>query len=295
MDYYVFSDESSHTDGEFRSIAAISLPYISREQITALSDSLAQSIEFSEKGELKWRNIGRNGTANVCRAKAAVDFVLSNRQQGLRIDVLTWDINDSRHSVEHRDDIANYARMYFHLHRNLIKRRGDNTRWHLRPDRQVRIDWDTIQRCFSSTGTWQHNTQEIPELLTEEAREVAPYVDTFKEVDSAETPFIQLADIFAGMASYSRKNTQIIRQLLNKNSIQIKIFPPDVPAYQVSRKDHGRFQVIYHLYRCCKKQRLGVYLESKAYLLTKAPRNPINFWHYESQHPRDKAPTKNKL
>ena len=50
----MFSDESHHTDGLFRSIAAVSLPYNSKSQITSISDRLGEKIECSAKGELKW-------------------------------------------------------------------------------------------------------------------------------------------------------------------------------------------------------------------------------------------------
>lgn len=289
----MFSDESHHTDGLFRSIAAVSLPYNSVSQITSVSDRLGEKMECSTKGELKWGNVGRRGKTNVKRAKAAVDFALSNLNQELRIDILTWDISDSRHSVAGRDDIENYGRMYFHLHRNLIQRRGINTHWHLRPDKQSRIDWDTIRNCLSSNGTWQQNTQGIQSLLVEEAREIVPYVGTFKEVDSSKVPLVQLADLFAGMAAYTRTNRGVIRGLLAKEKNQLEMFPSDVPAHKAKASDRGRFKVISHLYRCCEWRGLGVSLESEGYLRTGSPLNPINFWHYKPQHPEDKAPTKN--
>ena len=107
MEYIVFSDESRYTQGRFRSIAAVSLPYNSTDHIDTISAELSDILECSKKGELKWRNVGQRGKKNVDRAKAAVDFVLSNLSHGLRLDIVIWDTMDSRHSVEGRDDHEN--------------------------------------------------------------------------------------------------------------------------------------------------------------------------------------------
>lgn len=100
MEYVVFSDESSHTDGDFRSIAAVSLPCSRHNDIVRMSDQLTTILESSTKGELKWRNVKRNSRKNALRAKASINFVFSSLSQNLRVDVVIWDIHDSRHSVE---------------------------------------------------------------------------------------------------------------------------------------------------------------------------------------------------
>lgn len=293
MEYVVFSDESRHTEGRFRSIAAVSLPYISKNQYRAISAELGSTLEYLDKGELKWGNVGRSGSRNVKRAKRAIDFVLLNLSRGLRLDVLIWDTDDSRHSVDGRDDVANYSRMYFHLHSNLIERWGRKSYWHLRPDTLSTIDWNIIHECLNSRGTWRQHTEPVQGLF-EDALQIAPHVLTFKEVDSAEAPFVQLADLFAGMAAYTRTKPQIIRALLAKEKGQQELFSDDVyiPADLPTKRDRGRFQVISHLNQRCKRASLGVSLGQHGYLLTPDPENPINFWHYQPQHPDDKAPTK---
>jgi len=291
-EYVVFSDESRHTQGRFRSIAAVSLPASPRSYFVELNNKLKGILKCGTKHELKWRNIGRGGRNNVPRANAAIDFLTSHLLQRLRCDVLTWDTEDSRHAVEERDDVANYGRMFFHLHRALMKRRGSNTQWHLRPDKQITIDWDMIWNCLNSDGTWnQHADTE----LGAEYRWIVPMVRTFKEVDSANAPFIQLADLFAGMASYTRTQQNVIRMLLTDNERQSDLFSA---VWQTESEpaltDRGRFRVVSHLYRQSKRARLGISLNSRGYLRTPDPKQPINFWHYEPQHHRDKAPTKNQ-
>ncbi len=293
MEYVAFSDESYHTHGIFRSIAAVSLPYSSPDQYIALSDELRCKLKCTTKGELKWKNVGSRGRNNIKRAKAIVDFVLSKLSLELRIDILIWDINDSRHSIEERDDVANYARMYFHLHRNLIRRRGKNTYWHLRPDTLSTIDWDTTQSCLKNDGTWQRSAHSEP-VLFKEMREVAPYVKSFKQVNSAETPFVQLADLFAGMAAYTRSNSQVVKVLMKEEQGIQDLFA-NGPTCRVKNTDRARFKVISHLHQHCRRRRLGVSLTEEGYLRTLDPQNPINFWHYEPQCSQDKAPTKFRI
>ena len=206
--------------------------------------------------------------------------------------MVVWDTADSRHAVERRDDVANYARMFFHLHRALMGRRGSDTRWHLRPDKLITIDWDTIRDCLNSDGTWKQHSDAV---LGEQYRWLVPTVQTFREVDSAVTPFAQLADLFAGMAAYTRVSQKIIRTLLADNEDQRNLFPPARPSESgPTAKDRGRFQVVSYFYCRAREAKLGVSLNEHGYFQTPNPRNPINFWHYEPQHSGDKAPTKDR-
>ena len=291
-DYVVFSDESRHTEGRFRSIAAVSLPSNPPSRVVDLTAELGDALECTTKGELKWLNVGRRARTNVPRAIAAIDLFLSHLSQGLRCDVVIWDTTDSRHSVERRDDVANYGRMFFHLHRVLMRRRGPDARWHLRPDKLITIDWATIRDCLNSDGTWKQHSHAV---LGEEYRWIVPMVRTFREVDSAATPFVQLADLFAGMATYTRISREVIRKLLAENEDQRDLFPGAPPTESgPTAKDRGRFRVVSHFYHRSKEARLGVSLNGHGYLRTPNPRNPVNFWHYEPQHPGDKAPTKDR-
>ena len=231
---------------------------------------------------------------NVARAKKLIDFVISSLSKELRIDAVIWDTHDSRHDVPNRDDLENYARLFFHLLRNLIGRREEGSHWHLRPDIQGSIDWDTIHDCLGSNGTWNRNSLQI--LLGNDFDCIPPEIMSLCQVDSTEAPFVQLADVFAGMAAYTRKNPEIVWSLLAKPEGQYELgfTRTDIPVgVEPTDKDRGRFSVISYLYQRCKRERLGVSLRTKGYLWTYRPENPINFWHYEPQHLWDKAPSRN--
>ena len=284
MDYAVFSDESRHTEGRYRSLAAVSL---AAGEVVALTELLRSALQLDSYGELKWKNLRRAGSRD--RAIAAVDVLFAHIASGVHVDVLTWDTHDSRHNVPNRDDVANYERMFFHLHRVLMERRGAQSRWHIRPDEQVNIDWDTIRQCLTRDGTWRtgHNIA----TLSAEFRHFVPSVLTFREVNSAETPLCQLADLLAGMAAYTRTNADVVRRQINEPTEQGSLFGSDDQATP-GTADRHRFRLISHLYCECKARKLGVSLREFGYLRTHDPAMPINFWHYEPQHHRDKAPTR---
>lgn len=285
-DYAVFSDESRHTEGRYRSIAAVSLP---ASCVVPLTQRLKEVLDFEKRRELKWHGVGGRGHRDVDRAMAAIDLLLAQISEGTRADVVTWDTCDGRHDVTDRDDIANYERMFFHLHRTMMKRRGLESRWHIRPDEQVSIDWDTIAQCLNSDGTWRRHLGALS--LSEELRSFVPAVLTFRQVESSETPLCQVADLLAGMAAYTRTEASLIREQMNGVRGQENLFEP--PASRVpSARGQGRFRVISHLYHECKSRRLGVSLQEYGYFRTYDPRMPLNFWHYTPQHIWDRAPTR---
>ena len=284
MDYAVFSDESRHTEGRYRSLAAVSVP---ARGVVALTERLREALQLGDFGELKWRNVRRTGNGD--RAIAVVDVLLAHVATGVRAGVLIWDTHDSRHSVPNRDDVANYERMFFHLHRVLMERRGAQTRWHLRPDEQVSIDWDTIAQCLNSRGTWQ--TQRNMATLSAEFHHFVPSVLPFRQVNSADTPICQLANLLAGMAAYTRTNADLVCRQIDQPDEQRSLFQINDRATP-GKADRHRFQAISHLYWKCKAYKLGVSLRECGYLRTRDPAKPINFWHYEPQHQRDKVPTR---
>lgn len=286
MDYASFSDESRHSQGRYRSIAAVSLP---AELVVGMSKQLAAILDCANCKELKWGSVGYRGTRDVDRAIVAVDFLLEHITQGVRADVLTWDTSDDRHDVPNRDDIANYERMFYHLHRVLMNRRGSGSLWHIRPDEQLAIDWSTIQECLGSSGTWRYVLD--VSRLSDDFRLVVPEVRTFRTVDSAETPLCQLADLLAGMAAYTRTKSKVMQNLIHAIPGQADLF--QAPALTEPKlRDRRRFQVIDHFYRRCESRKLGVSLRKYGYLRTYDPKNPINFWHYVPQHIQDKAPAR---
>jgi len=284
-EYGVFSDESKHTKGRFRSIGAISLP---ANYVIEVNRQLSELLAGSDVSEFKWTEL-RSARHRFC-AQKLVDFLIDRLlPKGARIDVLTWDTHDSRHCIYGRDDIRNFERMFFHLHKNLMARRESGAKWHLRPDERVDIDWTTIEDCLGSVGKWRR-LFDLP-LLSESFSECFFNVSTLKQVASKNTPLSQMADLFAGMVPYTRERSTLMTQLQAEQTGQQSFFEQDLPQTS-SNADRDRFLVINHLHARCSNLGLGVSFTTEGYLKTWNPKQPINFWHYVSQYADDKAPTK---
>ena len=76
--------------------------------------------------------------------KRLEDFIFSNFDK-LRVDILIWDMDDSRHKNSGRDDNENLSRMYYHLIQNTLSKGWDKgSTWLLVPDHQSSINWRTL-------------------------------------------------------------------------------------------------------------------------------------------------------
>lgn len=285
-DFYAFADESSYTEGRYSSIAAVSIASLHAKLV---SEEVADSWSAASSSELKWKRI--DGARRRQGACAVLDSALRRIAAGeLRIDVVVWDTQDSRHDIRRRDDLQNYERMYFHLHKSVMRRWPKSHKWHLRPDEQVAIEWEKIAECLSHDGTWRKEAKHP--LLTGELDGFEARVASMKQMESRQTPLCQLADLFAGLAQYSFANFQKIAAHLDGAAGQASLFEKlNVP--KLSAVDKARLEVVSHLDRICKESRLGVSLRSSKGFRTRDPNNPVNFWLYQPQHPADRAPVRN--
>lgn len=205
----------------------------------------------------------------------------------LRVDVLIWDNKDNRHNIPGRDDAKNLAIMYYHLVYNVFtKRWPKGSVWELFPDRNNEIDWEILVQILNNKGLinsfkTDHKGNITISLIEEYKINIIPSTPPVN-------PLIQLADIFAGMASYSRKNFKIWKEW--ELSGQRRLIPLE-DEISLTRRDRERCRVMDAFNKKCKEKTLGVSLNSSKGFKTFEPSNPINFWFYEPQHEKDTAPT----
>ena len=197
-----FSDESNWNTGRFRSLGLVTAPL---EYLDGLARELRHLLEESDMAEFKWKKLDgakeRFTAQKMC--KCTVDKACAMQ---LRVDVLVWDIQDSRHSVHGRDDIANLQRMYYHLFRNVLRARWPNDAvWRLYPDEHTAMDWETVKDCLDAVST---RIELERSLLTggdfrfRLKRDFG--IEEITPGNSREHPLLQLADLFAGLAVFSR-------------------------------------------------------------------------------------------
>lgn len=283
-----FGDESNWNKGRFRSLGLVTTPLAA---FNDLNEQLRHILDESDVKEFKWQNLrqARERFAAEKMCDLAVEAVL--RQQ-LRVDVLIWDIEDSRHKITARDDIANLQRMYYHLFRNVLRARWpDNAVWRLHPDEHTALDWETVQDCLEAKSTKlepEHSlfpNEKFRERLRREFR-----VEEIRPVFSQDSPLLQLADLFAGLAIFSYDKFQDYQRWLQAKSPQKPLLNEADDPSDPSRASKERFAVLQRFDEACKRRKLGVSLKTRGGLWTPNPQNPINFWMYEPQHPEDRAP-----
>ncbi len=296
ISHVAFSDESHHNIGRFRGISMISLKSEHRKLI---HDKLQSLLASEGVKEFKWTR-----TRSIKERNVGIQFLNESVRYALkgmiRIDVLVWDIEDSRHKIRDRDDVANLQRMYYHIFKNVLSKRWpDKSSWILYPDQNTAIDWDTIEDILDIKSS---NIEAYSNLFTKgrfkfrlkeefNIREIVP-------CDSKHEPLIQLGDLYAGMAIYSRDSYNMYRHLERTLFTTVKQLPLfDVEndnSIKPSRADKERCRLIFGFNKLCKSKKLGVSLGTYQGLRTRDPSNPINFWWYEPQHELDKAPSKQK-
>ncbi|MCX7866310.1 DUF3800 domain-containing protein [Limisphaera sp. VF-2] len=285
-----FSDESNWNAGRFRSLA---LATASVEGVGHLEAGPNGLLAKSDVKEFKWKKLDaakeRFAAEEMCR------FAIENASaRRLRIDVLVWDIEDTRHKMVGRDDTANLERMYYHVFRNVLRARWPNDAvWRLHPDEHTALDWGTIEDCLEAKSV----TVEVDDSLWSGSsfqigirREFG--IEEIRPVSSKEYPLLQLADLFAGLPAFSRGKYEKYELWLESQSLQMNWFNDSQQPQKLSPSERQHFEVLKMFDQECKKRKLGVSLKSGRGLWTPNPENPINFWIYEPQHPEDKAPVR---
>jgi hypothetical protein len=288
--HLAFADETRYNIGRFRGVALVTLPAAAAP---ALEAELAALLCSAGLAEFKWEKL-RTARSRFA-ALALIDLAVARAAAGvLRVDVVVWDIADTRHAVHARDDVANLQRMYCFLFSNVLRLRWPaGSQWRLHPDQQTALAWDQVADYLDAaadqvtapsldlfgTGGFQQRLRREFAIA-----QVAPLA-------SHASPLIQLADLFAGMAVFSRASFADYDRWQAEFGPQPRLLPAEAGA-PLSNSARERCRVLHHLDERCKAHKLGVSLKTRRGLWTRQPHNPINFWWYTPQHPGDVAPRK---
>jgi hypothetical protein len=288
--FTAYCDESYIGGGNrFRGVAAVSLPTSVEAVLTGqvqaiLSDSNVREFKWSEFADAK-RRFAASKLLHWATAATSASL--------LRVDVLMFDTEDSRHRIAARDDDANYERMVFHLLTTTLQKRGSGTEWRVYPDEKVGVHWSTINDCVQAVGNRVAGGS--PGLFADcaEFMRTGRYsVRRFEPVRSEEHPLVQVADLFCGLGVYSRLRYDAYSAWLPSVDRQMTLCPPLNAVPAPSQTDQERFQVLREFKDVLEAGRFGVSLKSTRGLRTHRPSQPLNFWWYEPQHNRDRAPVK---
>jgi hypothetical protein len=288
VSHVAFADESSWNEGRYRSICLVSAP---RSEAIGLHRELEEIIGKSGFHELKWSRL-RSARTRDASLRAILSAVEAVKRGALRVDVLCWDIEDSRHNVEGRDDMANLQRMYFHLLRRVLSDSWpDGARWSVYPDEQGTMDWSALEQYLDRRSDRWEDVEDLAPGETGGLR----YRDLFRieklvPSRSHELPLIQLADLFAGLSVFSRNRYGFYREWADLASGQVPLDAQEKGPG--SRADRHRFVVLHAFDEVCKQSELGISLRRYRGLRSFRPSDPIDFWWWEPQGSYDKAPTR---
>lgn len=284
-----FSDESNWNVGRFRSISLVTTSLV---HLNELEERLKALLSESGVSEFKWTKL--RGARERFAAQKMCNFAIEKAcARQLRVDVLIWDIQDSRHNIVGRDDIANLQRMYYHLFRNVLRLRWPNdVVWRLYPDEHTAMDWQKVEDFLEIASARAEIESSLSEPGHFRIRLKSDFgIEEIAPARSAEHPLLQLADLFAGMAVFSREKFNAYQTWSEIQSPQSRSWE-DGSDSNPSGRDKERFEVLKAFDEACKKRKLGVSLKKRRGLWTPKPENPLNFWMYEPQHPEDKAPVR---
>lgn len=263
--HIAYADETHHNTGRYRGISLVTLEFINTRKF---SNEIQRLLKESAISELKWNKL-RTAKSRFAALKI-IDYIMHEAINGkIRVDTVSWDIEDSRHRVKKRDDVRNLRRMFYFIFRNVLCYRWPiDAVWKLCPDENTAVEWHRIG--FYLSEIFDYPTGEpIANIEIEQIVEMKSHVE----------PFIQVADLFAGLAVFSRSEYDKYEQWLISPTLN-----------RLSNSDRERFKLLAHLNKQCKKYKLGVSLKTRRGLRTYNPANPINFWWYEPQSELDKSP-----
>jgi hypothetical protein len=289
--HVAFADEKGYNEGRYRGIALVTLL---QQNLNSFRHEIQGMLKESNVREFKWEKL--SSARERFAARKLVDFAIGKASNGsLRIDALTWDTEDSRHNVSRRDDIANLERMYYHLFKYVLcERWPDESIWGLYPDENTALKWNTVRDYLEYSSSKTEIRRDLftkGDFIIRLKKEFR--IEIVSPCESHKEPLIQLADLFAGLAVYSRisYNRFVLWELSNKK--EELLFPVEhEQLLKLSKSDIERCCVLSEFYEKCKNKKLGVSLKTNKGLKTFDVKRPINFWWYKTQHEADKAPSK---
>ncbi len=177
---------------------------LTQKNLKGVKDELQQLLKESDVSEFKWERL--SSARERFAALKLVEFAIGKAStDSLRIDVLTWDAEDSRHKVRRRDDVANLERMYYHLFKYVLRERWpDGSIWELRPDENTALKWNSVQDFLEYASSKTEMRRDLftkGKFILRLKKEFR--IEKITPSKSHKEPLIQLADLFAGLSVYS--------------------------------------------------------------------------------------------
>lgn len=285
--HFIFSDESGwEKDSRFGCVAKISGTDKHTEE---LNIQLHKILYEHNRTEMKFSAVKGHDSKKIAFEfyKKAFDFLNESK---IKIHVLAWDKQDTRHNINGRSDIENLKRMYFHNLRVMKNHWGIETNWSFFPDEFAAIDWknDVVKYLIDMTLI---NKDELQFDFFDEFKDIRIKYNRVKELQSHKFPVIQLADLFAGLVRTSRLESERFMSWYNSkiNENQFSLFESE-EEISISKNLSYKFELMFLFKKLADDNKMGISLKDEKYFKTFNNKKNISIWHYKPQGEYDKAP-----
>lgn len=280
--FEAYSDESGINVGDkYTSVSVVSGE---AGVLNCLRDKLGETLRDKKVDEVKFSEIRRYESpiteAAITFIESTVnEFAIYNR---VRIDTIT---TDNKYLESDNYDSANkpeLERMYYCVLANIV-RRWRFTEWGFYPDINSGVNWSEIVTFLNMTSLQKRvNKPLLIELMLGEDAQFQ--FSEVEQLNSAEEPLVQLADLFAGMARFSHEDDVSCAEWVKKwkDVKQGELIQSIAESKgNIKRSKECRYRLIGGLYRLCHRHGLSVSIRTENHLKTWRPRSPINFWDYK--------------
>ncbi|KAA0224468.1 MAG: hypothetical protein D8M53_07690 [Armatimonadetes bacterium] len=282
--HVVVSDESG-IDQTIQSVCFVAGPW---GAIRNLNAACKKSLADADTSEIKFKDIddARKRRAAETGLRALLDC------PHCRAMVLSWDLRDSRHQVNRRDNDSNFHRMLFHGLRSVADWFGD-VEWHWYHDKSTALVQTELQAFLNNTRGYKALSG-LPFDLFGNVRHTIRFTKVEQRC-SKDVAVIGLADLLAGAVRHSFVDGHgCVEAYRCRGGQQGLAFEEMAQPVTASRGIIAKREMVGRIREECGRRSLGVSLESTSRLSTHKKGSKIWIWHYEPQGEYDKAPTKDR-
>lgn len=245
-----YADETRYNVGRYRGVALVSAPLT---HVPALSEEVARILVESGVGECKWEKVRSARTRFAAEKLLAwtIDAALAGR---LAVDTLTWDAGAVIPRSQPLPYLKKLHRMYSCLLAGALAHRWPDGRpWIIAPDEQNALRWPVIAAA-------------------------SPRIARLEPRSSAGEPLIQLADLFAGLAVFSRAGYDTYEQWLCLPPAERRAgAQPSASLRLLSASDRQRCLLLDDFFLRCKLRLPGISLRTSRGLRTYGFHPPLTF------------------
>lgn len=290
--YQLFSDESGNREDRFEAIGTISgtessLRKMSQDVFEILQNNHCKFVEYKKIKSHKY----------FLSSLGVLDVLFNYINAGkIKITVLVWDKEDTRHKVVGRDDIKNFSIMYYHsikcTQRYWAEESAQDYDFH--PDEISKINFDELISILNHSKV-KNRSQYFKTLFGVDFVRNFSKVINHREIKSDQCIPLQVIDIITGLVRLSYEEFDTYKEWLEfeSNPKQDSLFEIKKNK-KISEPKELKYKVIKKMNELTKKYKMNISLKNSDTKGFKSYRknSGIYLWKYIPQRKEDIAPTR---